>query len=300
MAMLAEYTNGNTHVVLYDDGTKVRTYDGVPAPAHPESIDVKVTDYCDLGCAYCHESSTTHGVHADLGALLNTLSVLPPGVEIAIGGGNPLSHPGLVGFLETAKTMGLVANVTVNQGHLGTYHQILVRLLSDGLIHGLGVSITNRYYTSVSRLLPLTTNIVYHVIAGVNPVSVLDDLLALGAPTCKILVLGYKLHGRGIDAHTPSTDATLTDWYRQVPRYLTKCVMSFDNLAIQQLQIERLLTEDAWAKLYMGDDFEYTMYIDAVNRMYAPSSTSKDRTPMDIGLIEYFRIKDKILNNEYI
>lgn len=64
--------------------------------------------------------------------------------------------------------------------------------------------------------------------------------------------------------------------------------MSFDNLAIQQLQIERLLTKDAWSRLYMGDDFEYTMYIDAVNQVYAPSSTSQDRTPFDIGLLGYF------------
>jgi len=278
-------------VVLYDDGTKIREYTGIPTPVYPESIDVKVTNYCDLGCVYCHESSTTQGTHADLDTLVQTLSVLPPGVEIAIGGGNPLSHPRLIEFLQQIKSRGLIANITVNQGHLLTWYNVLIDLINTKLIHGLGVSITNKNFTSVKKLLAATNNLVYHVIAGVNPVSVLDDLLVLSDTTCKILVLGYKLHGRGIDAYTPNTNATLTDWYRQVPRYLTKCIMSFDNLAIQQLQIERLLTKDAWARLYMGDDFEYTMYIDAVTGEFAPSSTSHNRTPMDVGLLNYFSNK---------
>jgi hypothetical protein len=288
MILLAEYTNGNTHVRIYDDGTKVREYTGVPTPVHPESIDVKITDYCDMGCVYCHESSTTHGKHADLDILLNTLSHLPPGVEIALGGGNPLSHPGLVDLLQQVKTQGLIANLTVNQGHLHTHHDLLVDMLSDGLIHGLGVSITNKNYTGIGRLLHHTNNIVYHVIAGVNQVTVLDQLLMLPKTPCKVLVLGYKVFGLGVACYNQVTYENLKTWYLQIPKYLTKCQVSFDNLAIQQLRIERLLTKDAWSRLYMGDDFEYTMYIDAVDQMFAPSSTSQDRIPLDVGIIKYF------------
>lgn len=288
MILLAEYTNGNTHVRIYDDGTKVREYTGVPVPVHPESIDIKITDKCDMGCTYCHESSTTHGKHADLGVLLDILSQLPPGVEIALGGGNPLSHPGLVGFLQAAKAQGLIANLTVNQGHLHTHHDLLVGILSDGLVHGLGISITNKNYTGIGRLLHHTNNIVYHVIAGVNQVTVLDQLLMLPKTPCKVLVLGYKVFGLGVVHYNQATYENLKTWYLQLPKYLTSCIMSFDNLAIQQLQIERLLTKDAWSRLYMGDDFEYTMYIDAVNQVYAPSSTSQYRTPFDIGLLGYF------------
>src|ERR1035437_2383469 len=95
---IASYKNGNTIVTIFNDGTKIREYNDIPEIIHPESIDIKITNYCDMGCFYCHESSTTNGVHADLDKLLKVINELPAGVELAIGGGNPLSHPNLVDF----------------------------------------------------------------------------------------------------------------------------------------------------------------------------------------------------------
>lgn len=57
-----EYRNGNHIVKLYSDGTKVKeTID--PNDDHftyefPESFDLKITDYCDAGCAYCFVPGT--------------------------------------------------------------------------------------------------------------------------------------------------------------------------------------------------------------------------------------------------
>jgi hypothetical protein len=48
--LLAEYDNGDYHVRLYKDGTKVRSGDGVPA--FPESMDLKITNYCTVGCKW--------------------------------------------------------------------------------------------------------------------------------------------------------------------------------------------------------------------------------------------------------
>ena len=74
--VLGRYINGNHSVVIFEDGTKVKstghwekntknganvwveddqdhfTYD------FPENFDIKITDYCDGGCIYCHENST--------------------------------------------------------------------------------------------------------------------------------------------------------------------------------------------------------------------------------------------------
>ena len=96
---IAEYKNGNTTTAIFSNGTKIRSYEGTPIYDHPESIDVKITNYCDLNCAFCHEKSNLEGQHADLDRLLEVLSELPKGVELAIGGGNPLDHPDLVRFL---------------------------------------------------------------------------------------------------------------------------------------------------------------------------------------------------------
>ena len=60
-------------------------------------------------------------------------------------------------------------------------------------------------------------------------------------------------------------------------------VVSFDNLALKQLEVKRLLTEDEWNEFFMGDDGSHTMYIDCINKQYARSSTApiEDRQLLD-------------------
>lgn len=287
MDTIATYTNGNTKVSILEDGSKTREYEGTPVVLHPESIDVKITNYCDLACFYCHESSTTAGRHADLDVLESVLSELPAGVELAIGGGNPLSHPDLVSFLWRMKEKGIICNITVNQGHLYTYRELLTSLIRDKLVKGIGISITSNNFKIVSHFLALSKHIVYHVIAGVNKLEIIDRLIELGP--AKILVLGYKKFGFGARYHNEEIDEEIYRWKRHLPDYLGKCVLSFDNLAIEQLNIRRLFTKEGWEQFYMGDDFCFTMYIDAVKQQYAPTSRSTDRHSFaDYSLCQYF------------
>lgn len=78
---------------IYEDGTKIQEWpdEEVPNPIYPNSFDLKITDYCDLGCKFCHEKSTTNGIHGDLSLMMDLVEQLPAGTEIAIGGGNPKS-----------------------------------------------------------------------------------------------------------------------------------------------------------------------------------------------------------------
>ena len=289
---MIKYKNGNTEVTILSDGTKIREYSEEPNIVHPESIDVKITDYCDMGCLYCHESSTTKGKHGDLKELLSVLSDLPSGVELAIGGGNPLSHPNLIPFLTELKQRGLIANITINQGHLRVHLDLIKYLIKDELIKGVGISITSNNFKVISELKELTDNIVYHVIAGVNKVDVLDKLMDLGS--CKVLILGYKSFGFGVGYYSEEVLNNLKTWCRSLNKYIGKCTLSFDNLAIDQLKVRRLFTQRGWDKFYMGDDFCFTMYIDAVKKEYAPTSRSKERKSFDkMGLIEYFETRNK-------
>lgn len=44
----------------------------------------------------------------------------------------------------------------------------------------------------------------------------------------------------------------------------------------------------------MGDDFSFTMYIDAVEQFYAPTSRSENRTSFkDCSLLEFFKMRIK-------
>lgn len=289
--ILNRYINGDYTSTIYSDGTLIRETDVEnPCVAHPSSIDIKITDYCDMGCIYCHESSTKKGAHADLNKLLDVISELPAGVETAIGGGNPLSHPNLISFLTELKARGIIANITVNQGHLKPYQDMLISLIKNDLVKGIGISITNNNFTYIKPLLEITDNIVYHLIAGVSKIEIVDKLIELGY--CKILILGYKLFGFGIKYHNHEVDAELKRWYKALPTFIGKCTLSFDNLAIEQLKVNRLFTHNGWNKFFMGEDFVFSMYIDAVKQEYAPTSRSKNRKSFsDYTILEYFTKK---------
>lgn len=290
---MIEYENGNTLVKIENDGTKHRIYENgvVPTPVFPESIDVKITNYCDMGCVYCHESSTTEGQHCNINDLLEVLHGLPQGVELAIGGGNPLSHPDLHYFLAVCHLRGHIVNLTVNQGHLKRYMTDIKTYIDKELIKGLGISILNNKLEYVKQLKELTNNVVFHVISGVNDISILDDLATLSNP--KVLVLGYKQFGFGKSHYSPTVQACMAEWYQNIPRYFKKFkVVAFDNLAIEQLELKRLMTDRTWNNFYMGDDFTFTMYIDAVEKIYSPTSRSQkeERVPWGaMNLSEYFQ-----------
>jgi hypothetical protein len=289
--ILHSYTNGNTKVTIYEDGTKVREFENIPEINHPESIDVKITNYCDMGCEFCHESSTKRGKHADLEKLQNILYDLPAGIELAIGGGNPLDHPDLIEFLVWCQMMGFIANMTVNQAHLKKFMPTIETLLEEKLIMGLGISINGNDWASVKYLKTLSDNIVYHVIAGVHKINILSRLEELG--NCKVLILGYKTFGRGLFYFYENTGVLniMRKWKEYIRQYLGSSIISFDNLALEQLDIKSLMSPKFWETFYMGDDFTFTMYIDAVNEEYAPTSRSADNRVKfnDMSLFSYFQ-----------
>lgn len=288
METLSTYQNGNTTVSILRDGTKIREYKGEPVIVFPESIDVKITDYCDMGCSYCHESSTTKGVHGNLALLLDKLKDLPAGVELAIGGGNPLSHPNLIEFLCALKERGIIANITINQGHLKTFQNLIQVLVAEDLVKGVGISVTSNNFKHLLPILKASSNVVYHVIAGVNDVAIMDKLISISV-YCKVLILGYKHFGFGVQYYSDSVQANLKEWRKYLRGYIGKCTMSFDNLAIEQLNVRKLFTTEGWNRFYMGDDFTFTMYIDAVKQEFAPTSRSKNRASFShYSLCEYF------------
>jgi hypothetical protein len=289
--ILYQYQNGNTLVTLLEDGTKIREYDNIPVSEYPESLDIKITNYCNLGCEYCHESSTTKGVHGNIDKLLSVLKELPKGTEIAIGGGNPLDHPHLFYFLYHVKELGLVANITINQGHLIKYFELIKLIIENKYVYGVGISLTSNNWKGVDAVMELTTNVVFHIILGIHKHSILAELKERYSNP-KVLLLGYKVWGFGKDYYNESIEKEITKWNHQLPRYFKNMTISFDNLAIEQLNLKRLFTEAGWNKFYMGDDFKHTMYIDAVKEEYSPTSRSAKRVPFnEMTLLEYFKTR---------
>lgn len=292
--VLYKYNNGNTTVTIYDDGTKVREFEGIPTIQFPESLDVKITNYCDVECKYCHESSTIKGKHADLERLKSILSDLPSGIELAIGGGNCLAHPHLLDFLIWCKDKGFICNITINQFHLAEYNTLITYLIENDLVKGVGISITDNNFEEIKELKNLTNNIVHHLIIGVHDINILDELKKLG--NCKVLLLGYKQFGRGVKYYSEEVKENINNWEKNISLYLGKMLLAFDNLALEQLKLQSKISKRIWDEFFMGDDFTYTMYVDAVEQKYAPTSRSNNRTSFsEMTLLDYFvKHKNKI------
>lgn len=52
--LIGSYKNGNYKVFIFDDGTMIRhTEDDTYRPEFPDSMDIKITNKCDMGCKFC-------------------------------------------------------------------------------------------------------------------------------------------------------------------------------------------------------------------------------------------------------
>lgn len=274
MDLLGIYKNGNFTTKLFSDGTKVReTEDDEFIPDFAENMDIKISNYCDMGCKFCHEGSTKNGKHGDI---LNQkfVETLHPYQEVALGGGDATSHPDLIPFLHKLKDRKVIVNMTVNQRHFEQKQELIKKLVDEKLIYGLGVSLVNSTDEFIS-LIQQYPNAVIHVINGILKLS---DVEILSDKNLKILILGYKQLRRGGDYLYKEFENITTKqmWLKENLKSIIKHfkVVSFDNLAIDQLEVQRLMSQEEWDEFYMGDDGSMTYFIDMVEQKFARSSTA--------------------------
>lgn len=295
MELLGRYKNGNVITTIYSDGTKERfTYDDEFHPVYAENMDIKICNRCDRGCPWCHEGSTPDG---KLGDIMNEkfINTLHPYQEVALGGGNVLEHPDLIPFLYKLKDRKVIPNITLNQKHFEDSIDLVDDLISKKLIYGLGVSLENpttEFIEKVKRF----PNAVIHVINGVVDIVQME---AMYNQNLKLLILGYKYLRRGstwMEKEHASIAANQWWLYEYLPDLINKfTVVSFDNLAIEQLAIKERWSEfsdKAWDEFYAGDDGKNTYYIDMVERKFARSSTADFDKRYDLldDVDEMFRV----------
>ena len=297
MEKIGSYVNGNTIVVMYNNGTKERYIkDGEdPHPVFPESMDVKITNMCNAGCPMCAECSTPDGAHANL--LHNPLlDSVQPYTELAIGGGNPLEHPELFEFLKNMKRQHVICNLTVNQKHFLENLGFLHVLTDYGYIHGLGVSIPEAPSYYALDKLGYFPNAVVHTIAGYTPVETYEQL---ADHNLNLLILGFKNKGHGEDmVHrhfaTIMHKTIELEQYLREGNYRRYKAVAFDNAAVDQLRCKEWMPVDAFEQFYMGGDGEFTMYLDLVKNEYAKSSTHPTK-PIDGNTISELFMKTRYI-----
>jgi hypothetical protein len=292
MKVIGSYNNGNYRVSIFDDGTKVREnkLDFFRAD-FPESMDIKITNSCDMGCLMCHENSVKNGKHGDI-MNLEFIDRLHPYTELAIGGGNPLEHPNLIPFLKKCKVLKLIPSITINQIHFQSNMNLVREMVNEKLIYGLGVSVMNITDEFIAQLKEFP-NAVIHVIAGLVDI---EDLLKLSKNNFKVLILGYKVFRRGADLytkHSAEIEAKITSLKNELPEILEENwfdVVSFDNLALDQLCVKNILSKEDWEQFFMGNDGFATMYVDCVEENFSRSSTSVERYSLKDNIVDMFSV----------
>jgi len=273
--LLGRYKNGNYTVRIYEDGTKIRKTEANEfIPEFAENIDIKITNKCTgINCQWCHEGSGECGRHGNIMGE-RFIDTLKPWQEVALGGGNVLEHPSLVPFLRKLRQRNVIANITVNQIHFERDHDIIQTLIDEELICGLGLSLVDPTQEFINKVQQYP-NAVIHVINGI---LTKEQCATMCNQDLKVLILGYKNLRRGTDYYKDKDSVILKNqnWlYDHLPQMLNEFeLISFDNLAIEQLDAERLMSEEEWDEFYMGDDGNHTFYIDMVNRQFSRSSTA--------------------------
>lgn len=293
MNKIAKYKNGNTYTTLYNDGTKEHfTKDDDFKFDFAESCDIQISQCCDNGCEWCYYGCSPTGKHGKLTGW-KFFETMHPYTEIAINLQCPIPDD-IFSFLWEMHSRKVIVNVTVNQNHFmrSDIRKFLREAISDGLIKGVGISLTDPTQKDFIDMVKQYPNTVIHVIAGVTPWEDIQYLMGHGL---KILILGYKKTGRGKKYYDGLFIPIITQM-KYLEGGLDEVVngfkvVSFDNLAIEQLHIRDKLSGKEWEMFYGGDDGTVTFFIDLVKGVFARSSLSQIVYPIgDKTIDEMFAI----------
>lgn len=271
MKKIADYTNGNAHITLFEDGTRVmETGDDDFCFEYPTNNDITITHKCSQECKYCYLNCTQDGKHADI-LSPKFFETLKPGSECAINL-NDLDHPQLFPFLAKMRKKNIFVNGTVNQSQFMKNFNMIKNFVDNKLLWGVGISLqkpTDEFVDAVKQI----PNAVIHVINGVLTA---DDIEALRDKGLKLLILGYKNMGRG-ESWLEENEVVVKMRQEYLKGVLNTLfnhfkVVSFDNLAIEQLEVKKLLTAEEWEEFYQGDEGSSTFAIDLVDGRFGRNS----------------------------
>lgn len=188
-----------------------------------------------------------------------------------------MTHPDLIPFLTKLKKNKVIVNLTVNQIHFEKCQNMIRNLVDNGLIYGLGVSLVK----PTKKFIDLVKQYPNAVIHTINGILIKSDIEMLADNGLKMLILGYKNLRRGNEYYETEKNniADKQHWlYENLESIIPKFeVVSFDNLALEQLNVKRLLTEEEWSEFFMGEDGNFTFYLDLVEGTFGKNSLATKR-----------------------
>lgn len=302
--LLYLYKNGNSEVKIFDNGTRHISYPDNEKLRldFPLNIDIRLMSKCPLGynpktgkavCSFCHESARVDGDECDYDKLLAYLdnANLPPGIEIAIG--INIFTNNLFEFLLECKKREFIVNATINQYALNNKDNLhLLKLaIKKKLLKGIGVSYRNHNF-HLPDFLENYEHLIVHVIVGID--SIFEIVKLKKKNVKKILLLGEK--DFGFNKNKVDLFSKKHKHFKHYFTYLSKYfnVVSFDNLALQQLNLKNRMIKNDFSVFYQH---EYSLYINAVEECCYPSSRTNSfkNSFSEKSLRDYFNFLNSLI-----
>ena len=278
--------NRGTKIHLFDQPINFNSY----IASAPELVDIKVTDWCDIACRFCYQDSTKKGQHAPFEALDRTLKDLAvAGVfEVALGGGEPMSHPDFARILKRCNELDIRPNFTTKNYKGLSTPEFSAYAEQCGSI---GISIATP--EDVIQLLSVTPSadpykLSLQIAMGAQTPEEFSEMLRLLEDTdafSGLILLGYKNTGRGprakgnfwyeddrLDGADPIEKfKAFTQNRRQKSRWGVRMSLSMDTEMVRSCKgsLAKHLVDP---RLYMENEGRVSCYIDAVSMTVAPSS----------------------------
>lgn len=255
----------------------------------PELVDLKITGFCEAGCAYCYQSSTPRGEHAPLERVLQIIEALSKlqVFEVALGGGEPTEHPHFVEIMQALRAAGIKANFTTKslrwlKPDNGNTMSILKAMGSFAYsaetaedVRALGEVLDAADVPAQMR----SAIAVQHVLGTVPEEKFTLMALATAHLGLRLTLLGYKTTGFGkrVTPHAVSWPRALIkatevlNAERQLGREHRSLSISIDTALAKQSEAElAALQVPRW--MYHTKEGAFSMYIDAVKGTAAASS----------------------------
>jgi hypothetical protein len=301
---VARYDDKYNYWTIYNPstGAKVRfSFDEMDEPtevtraSRPELVDVKITDFCTKECAYCYQDSSVTGKHADLGRILWALEELEV-FEVAIGGGEPTSHPGFVSFLKSCEYHHITPNFSTRNldwFHVPDHREVLQ------CCGGVGVSVDDwKAVDKLSKIVEMYDDLKakqfsIHVIDKTISFYDLGHIIrCAGDSGFVVTVLGFKEIGRGIEFEPPrQCKSWVKVWKGLLKDRKEKRKKGYRDLVLPRLSVDTSIAQEYQDDLdelgisrilYDKHEGGYSMYVDLVSGRAGPSSHCGEDEMVDL------------------
>ncbi len=269
-------------------------------PVTPLLIDFKISNFCDIGCAFCYQGSTKNGNH-----------ILPDDIygyvkdirgaeifEVAIGGGEPTECPSFIPFLRELNRNKVKANFTTKSIEWLENEPMAREILP--LIGAFAYSADNTKV--IQRIVDIFNYRGYdknkfnvQIIPAVLTEYTFKNILTFcGEHNIKVTLLGFKETGRGAKfkeiAVKRMYDKFNEDKWLDVIKKLSEkgeCPTIGIDTTLASKYKNNLKEIDLPNWLFHVEEGKYSAYIDAVDNKFGPSSYHLDKL-IDFGKYDYY------------